>query len=368
MGVQEVREDTVSRVGTLGHAFMHHMLAGLIERSAIEATACGNFHGSSGVIDKEHAKRNWPDIEGTYRDAQVAAVAALALHRRVLAAGYTTVEGMTEMAVEVDAIDAIEYLADRGFYEHPSDLAALLNPPETPPKIKCRIDAVMQGPDGLELFDWKFSHNPPSESEEPENLPDPQHSWYAFVLAVAGVNVSRGHRVTVHAAQPFVPCQAADLPRRKDGLPSLVHPPTTAEEFAKAVRISIVSQPIRMKHAESMDEHAAILKAIDSRRAEGPAIAARSHDLWPHHYLRLAHERLVAHATMVRTRLCSRRLRVYNGSPCLPYSPGRRSIPCPVRSICMANLNGQDLADAIDDAVRMGTHRTIGEKVEESTT
>lgn len=392
-GIGEVEEDTKSRRGSIGHALLAARMVGEVSDDDLEAAARGTFHAVAHLIDREHEKRGWPDILATYEDARHAAHGALALARW---AGWDRMEPMStpgnpascmvEATVTARIGDAIRILGDAGLTFCDDDLFALVDHCAT---VKAKIDMVTAD---REVVDWKFARSLPSPDDfDAESVPDPQHSWYAFVLACTGIEVTRGHRVTVHAEVPAPLATATDLPRRRDGLPSLVHPPTTAAAFLKALATSIYTVGTG-KNARTVDLaayratiedlafaiascgggekaraaalemrlHHADLLAADAARTTGPAIAVRSHDLWPHHYLRLAHERLTMFASRLRTGLASRNLRVYPGSPCVRSNRG--GILCPVQRICRATLDGQDMDEAIDDAVREESHRRIYEE------
>ena len=389
-GIGEAEEDTKSRRGSLGHAFLAARLAGEIGDEDLEAAGSGVFHGVASLIDAEHERRGWPDIVATYENARHAAHGALALFRWSQAEGLRPADADGEPAVEIAVAapigTAIKILGDAGFTFDDGDLAALYDHCAT---VKAKIDMVTAD---REVVDWKFARNLPSPDDfDAESVPDPQHSWYAFVLACSGIEVTRGHRVTVHAEVPAPLATATDLPRRKDGLPMLVHPPTTAGAFLEALSTSLYTVGTG-KNARTVDlaayrltiedlafaiascgggdkaraaalemqRHHADLLAADAARTTGPAIAVRSHDLWPHHYLRLAHERLTMFAQRLRSGLASRNLRVYPGSPCVRSNRG--GIPCPVQRICRATLDGQDINEAIEDAVREESHRRIYEE------
>ena len=388
-GIGEAEEDTKSRRGSLGHAFLAARLAGEIGDEDLEAAGSGVFHGVASLIDAEHERRGWPDIVATYEDARHAAHGALALFRWSQAEGLRPADADGEPAVEIAVAapigTAIKILGDAGFTFDDGDLAALYDHCAT---VKAKIDMVTV--DG-EVVDWKFAKDKPSGDDyDAESVPDPQHSWYAFVLACAGVQVTRGHRVTVHAEAPAVLATAAELPHRGDGLPSLRHPPTTAGAFLEALAASTfavgsgrnarfvdieltgattIGEVVAVLEskggekgraaAEEMAAHFAALQEADALRGAGPSIAVRSHDLWPHHFLRLAHERLTMFASRLRSGLASRHLRVYPSSPCV--RSGRGGIACPVQRICRATLDGQDIDGAIEDAVREESHRRIYE-------
>lgn len=388
-GIGEVEEDTKSRRGSIGHALLAARMVGEVSDDDLEAAARGTFHAVAHLIDREHEKRGWPDILATYEDARHAAHGALALARWADAEGMrpfsddvvTLGEDMVEAAVTAPIDHAIDLLADAGMPLDDGDADALRQYCAT---VKAKIDMVTAD---REVVDWKFARSLPSPDDfDAESVPDPQHSWYAFVLACTGFEVTRGHRVTVHAEVPAPLATATDLPRRKDGLPMLVHPPTTAASFLEALATSLYTTGTG-KNARTVDLaayratiediafaiascgggekaraaalemrlHHADLLAADAARTTGPAIAARSHDLWPHHYLRLAHERLTMFAQRLRSSLASRNLRVYPGSPCVRSNRG--GVLCPVQRICRATLDGQDMDEAIDDAVREESHR-----------
>lgn len=391
-GIGETEEDTKSRRGSIGHALLAARMVGEVTDGDLEAAASGTFHAVAYIIDGEHERRGWPDILATYEDARHAAHGALALARWADAEGmrpalsYANGDGMVERAVIAPIDEAIDLLADAGMPLTAEDAAALRHHCAT---VKAKIDMVTAD---REVVDWKFARNLPSPDDfDAESVPDPQHSWYAFVLACTGIEVTRGHRVTVHAEVPAPLATATDLPRRKDGLPMLVHPPTTAGAFLEALSTSLYTVGTG-KNARTVDlaayrltiedlafaiascgggdkaraaalemqRHHADLLAADAARTTGPAIAVRSHDLWPHHYLRLAHERLTMFAQRLRSGLASRNLRVYPGSPCVRSNRG--GIPCPVQRICRATLDGQDINEAIEDAVREESHRRIYEE------
>ena len=387
-GIGETEEDTKSRRGSIGHALLAARMVGEVSDDDLEAAARGTFHAVACIIDGEHERRGWPDILATYEDARHAAHGALALARWADAEGMSPLGSddgrmLVEHSVTAPIDRAIDLLADAGMPLDDGDVDALRQHCAT---VKAKIDMVTAD---REVVDWKFSRTTPSPDDfDSESVPDPQHSWYAFVLACSGIEVTRGHRVTVHAEVPAPLATAADLPRRKDGLPSLVHPPTTAATFLEALAASrytagtgknaatmnlaaltptlanltavLGTMGDKAKAAaEDMCRHHADLVAADAARTTGPAIAVRSHDLWPHHYLRLAHERLTMFAQRLRSGLASRNLRVYPGSPCVRSNRG--GILCPVQRICRATLDGQDMDEAIDDAVREESHRRIYE-------
>lgn len=381
--IGEVEEDTKSRRGSIGHALLAARMVGEVSDDDLEAAARGTFHAVAYIIDGEHEKRGWPDILATYDDARHAAHGALALARWADAEGMRPARDMVEATITAPIDDAIFLLNSAKMWLADDDVDALRRHCAT---VKAKIDMVTAD---REVVDWKFARTMPSPDDfDAESVPDPQHSWYAFVLACSGIEVTRGHRVTVHAEVPAPLATATDLPRRKDGLPSLVHPPTTAAAFLGALATSIYTVGTGKNArtvdlaayrvtiddltfaiascgggdkaraaAEEMQRHHADLVAAGAARTTGPAIAVRSHDLWPHHYLRLAHERLTMFASRLRTGLASRNLRVYPGSPCVRSNRG--GILCPVQRICRATLDGQDMDDAIDDAVREESHRRI---------
>lgn len=383
-GIGATEEDTKSRRGSIGHALLAARMVGEVSDDDLEAAARGTFHAVACVIDREHEKRGWPDIRATYDDARHAAHGALALARWADAEGMRPARDMVEATITAPIDRAVDLLTQTGYVLEYNDILALRYHRTS---VKAKIDMATAD---REVVDWKFARSLPSPDDfDAESVPDPQHSWYAFVLACSGIEVTRGHRVTVHAEVPAPLATAADLPRRKDGLPSLVHPPTTAAAFLEALAASrytvgtgknaatmnLAALTLTLENlnavlatmgdkakdaAEDMRRHHTDLLAADAARTTGPAIAVRSHDLWPHHYLRLAHERLTMFAQRLRSGLASRNLRVYPGSPCVRSNRG--GILCPVQRICRATLDGQDMDEAIDDAVREESHRRIYEE------
>ena len=358
IGLRPETRSTGYRIGAIGHEFMRAVLLGKLRRDDLDPERVKPGTPAGAIVDREHTRNGWLLLdEETYPDARHAAYGAGAALDELGSMTFATgVEGapMIECKVTAPIRFVAATLADLGYPLDEADIAALEE--YAPGGVLAAADGVVARETGhpggtkYEICDWKFKDQP--STPEPFGVVDPQAALYAIVLRALGFDVDWSAQVHIFARAPSRPLRADELPRRADGLPMLRHAHTTAIAFLEALGGDIEALPVGTAKAPIREKYRAHVEALAAADIEGPppAVQIVGGYLPPTQAAAITADRLRLLALHVRTGAAMRSLRVYPGSRCLSSARFR----CEAQAVCHANLRGQGLDYAIEDALADG--------------
>ena len=374
IGLRRVSRSTAYRRGTIGHAFVEHVLKGLLCREDLDVLSPDwPPPPVRMIVDKLQEREKWTAGGETYEEAYQRLLAETAEDAYHAAAGAFAVlahDNLRDVVsdykgpcverkgiVPIDMV--IEGLSLSGV--HADTIRSSCS------GASYKYDALIHGPaERLEMVDWKFKGSAPDDyaSGQAPSLPDPQASLYAVLLGLVGVDIAYAGQVHVHAEGPPRPLLASEIRRNKDGLPSLSHKYTTAAIFMEALGRPVDTLPIKGKIREKYAEHIAALEAADLAEKTGPTIIVRSSYIFKGKAIALSRERFEMFADHLRFRLARRNLRVYPRSACV----GGGRFNCEAMDACHMVSDGLSLDQAIATLVADGSHRLVYEEKEEKCT
>ena len=350
------------RRGILGHKFIEAVLSPRyewIDRSSLDLDSFEDEIVMRDLIYKEHEDHGWTFLDETMADANHAAYAAgLALDNvSAVRSLHVDDEGpMVERTFNVPIGQVLEFHRIDG--EPAQILAAHCK------GAKMKADAITVTDGRLECADWKFSKRDvqPRYDAQPEvaaTLPHPQGSFFWSILKMSGLDIRYMARVRIHAERPEPLIVASEIPRNKDGLPSLVHKPTTAAEFQKAMQASTPTKAIPAKRGEKLLAHVEELKRKDASRddVERLKVYIDGQRIIPRLAMEMNRDRLLMFADHIKRNAAHRSLKVYNGSPCT------KRFGCQVQEVCHLSMS-VPFADAIETCVASSNYVNMYEEKE----
>lgn len=364
LGIRRASRSTGYRRGVLGHDFLRAYFTRGLSREALDLDIAKltDSHPLVQVVHKAHERAGWLMLDETYSDAMHAAAGAAAIIDTWPDIEVASIDGKPAIEGKHEArIDAII-----GALDITGPRADILRRHCTGGLAK--YDALVLRGSSVEMVDWKFKGSAPDDysASLAPTLPDPQVSWYAFILDLCGIRVDYGGQVQVHAEAPQRPLAPDQIPRNADGLPSRRHGYTTAANFLAALDRPVETLPdrggIRAKYAE----HIANLEAADATIDRTPKVVIRASYINRQAAYALCRERVEMFADHLIFGLARRNLRVYPSSPCVSNGTGRGRFQCEAQAVCHLVSGGATVADAIDTVVADGSHRNVYEEREES--